>query len=593
MKYRSRKILAAAVAVLLVTGGIPASFAQTGTPSRGAGVIAAAAAADQNSPGEAAGDSSVTEETEASEGAAPAGDGQETAADEEVILQTAENPEPAAGQSFQGGAGGSGADTSVYGPEDYINNEVLVMDQEGNVTLQTFASEAELTAGLAALAEDENVALYQPNFTYESETVSSGVTDDTYAKHQWALENDGSFQGYRKKVSALKNADVDAQKAWEYYTPKRDVVIALVDTGVETSHSELSGSFWVNEDEIPGNGKDDDGNGYIDDVNGWNFFNSSNQVYTGSGDAHGTHCAGTISAAKDNGQGISGLADYSNIKIMTVKALGGADGSGTTLSLTRAIKYAEENGASICSLSLGTDSNDRLLYQAMKNSGMLFVVAAGNGDSAGNGINIDVRPSYPASYDLDNIITVGNLVADGTLHASSDYGAVSVDLAAPGTDIISTTVNGKYAYMTGTSMATPFVSAAAAMVYSANESLTLADTRRILLDTVKIDTALKNKVATGGILDCGSAVAFAVTGDTQDGDDAAADTKTPASEQGEKPSQQAVPAQPSRDFGSSPFTVIQLPSGSLSVWTGWSSRGFPIDLPQFWRIIWSMSDGSV
>lgn len=545
MRKKYTKIIAAALAMLMITGSAQCAFAQDG------------AAAD--------------------------------------ILQSAETPELTTGQDFGESGNEADAEPAEYELSDYENNEVLVMDQDGNITLQTFASEEELKAGLDDLAGDDSVAMYQPNFTYESEVVSASITEDTYSKDQWALENNGSFQGYRTRLTALKNADVDAEKTWQYYTPKRDVIIALVDTGVQTSHPELTGSFWVNEDEIPGNGKDDDGNGYVDDVDGWNFFNSSNKVYTGSTDAHGTHCAGTISAAKDSGEGISGLADYDNIKIMTVKALGGSEGSGTTLSLTRAIKYAEDNGASICNLSLGTETNDRLLYQTMKKSNMLFVVAAGNGNSAGTGIDIDKRPSYPASYDLDNIITVGNMKADGTLHESSDYGAVSVDLAAPGTDIISTTVNGKYAYMTGTSMAAPFVSAAAALVYSCNEELTLADTRQILLDTVKIDTAMKGKVATGGILDCGSAVAYAVTGDTQDeaeepdssGTPSSGRTETPAAQ---KPSGNQTP--PQRDFGSSPFEAIQFPSGSLSVWTGWSGWNIRMEIPQYFRIIMGMSLGS-
>lgn len=590
MRKKFTTIIAAAMAMFMLAGSAQCAFAQGSSGAKGAGVIAAAAAAEQEA--EAASQESGTA------GSADTGESEDTAGD---MLQGAETPELSTGQSFGESGNEADAEPAEYDLSDYENNEVLVMDQEGNVTLQTFDSEEALKDGLDVLAQDDSVALYQPNFTYESEAVSVSITDDSYSKDQWALENNGSFTGYRTRLAALKNADVDAEKTWKYYTPKRDVIIALVDTGVQTDHTELKGSFWVNEDEIPGNGKDDDGNGYVDDVNGWNFFNSSNKVYTGSTDAHGTHCAGTISAAKDNGEGISGLADYDNVKIMTLKALGGTEGSGTTLSLTRAIKYAEDNGASICNLSLGTETNDRLLYQTMKKSAMLFVVAAGNGNSAGTGIDIDKRPSYPASYDLDNIITVGNMKADGTLHESSDYGAVSVDLAAPGTDIISTAVNGKYSYMTGTSMAAPFVSAAAALVYSCNEELTLADTRQILLDTVKIDTAMKGKVATGGILDCGSAVAFAVTGDTQDeagaGDagDAGNASGTPSTGNTQTPSAQkpsGSQTQPQRNFGSSPFEGIPFPSGGLSVWTGWGGWNIRMEIPQFYRIIMGMSLGS-
>jgi subtilisin family serine protease len=386
-------------------------------------------------------------------------------------------------------------------------------------------------------------------------------------------------------VKSVSGVDISAEKAWKYYTPKRDVVIALIDTGVQYTHSDLSGSFWTNTNEIAGNGIDDDGNGYVDDVNGWNFFNNNNQVYTGETDAHGTHCAGTISAAKDNGEGIAGLADYDNIKIMTLKALGGSNGSGTTLSLARAIKYAEDNGASICNLSLGTETNDRILYSVMKNSKMLFVVAAGNGDGTGTGVDIDKRPTYPASYDIDNLITVANIEADGRIHSSSDYGKVSVDLAAPGTDIVSTTIGGKYAYMTGTSMAAPFVTAAAAMVYSTNSDLTLADTRNIILQTVKSDTSLTSKTSTGGMLDCGSAVAYAATGSTQSTDgENSIEVSNPSDTQQTTPAETAK--QPQRDFNSDPFYRSDTTSGGMNGWYRWNFR---IDFPQFFKVIMGIS----
>jgi subtilisin family serine protease len=466
------------------------------------------------------------------------------------------------------------------------------MYKNGDLDVLSYNSKEELEAGLELLDADENVDSYQPNFSYESEAVTQTVTltNDTYAKAQWALANNGTFTGYRTGVKAVSGVDIGAEKAWKYYTPKRDVVIALIDTGVQYTHSDLSGSFWSNTKEIAGNGIDDDGNGYVDDVNGWNFFNNNNQVYTGNTDAHGTHCAGTISATKDNTEGIAGLADYDNIKIMMLKALGGADGAGTTLSLARAIKYAEDNGASICNLSLGTETNDRILYSVMKNSKMLFVVAAGNGDGTGTGVDIDKRPTYPASYDIDNLITVANIEADGKMHASSDYGKVAVDLAAPGTDIVSTTIGGKYAYMTGTSMAAPFVTAAAAMVYSTNSELTLADTRNIILQTVKTNSSLTSKTSTGGMLDCGSAVAYAATGSTQNDDESESkvNLSNPSDTQSsqQQTTQTTTPVnQPKqqKDFSGSPFSIVNIPSGG---WYGWNVRA---EIPQFLRVIMGIS----
>ena len=299
---------------------------------------------------------------------------------------------------------------------------------------------------------------------------------------------------------------------------------------------------------------------------------------------------------------------------MMLKALGGENGEGTTLSLALAIKYAEANGATICNLSLGTDTNDKVLYRTMKKSKMLFVVAAGNGGEDGRGIDIDKKPSYPASYDLDNIITVANIKADGTLSASSDYGASSVDIGAPGTDIISTSAGGKYAYMTGTSMAAPFVTAAAAMVYSSNADLTLADTKNILLSTVQTDTALSGKTVSGGILDCGSAVAYAVTGSTQRDDDDGSISSQPsdsATNNGQDKNggqSQQIPSQgstgtpsngsrPGYDFSGDPFggnasdpfgsgwfSSISMPALDFSDLFGFHFR---IEVPRFIQIIMS------
>ena len=620
MKQKKKCIVAVILTVCFFSGSVSASFA-AGTSNvkslaKGAGVSAAVRAQNATKNAAAENEAAASEKTANGQSVQTAEKNAEKASQSaETVLDLSGTPELSMGASFAAEAqNASEKITETYALSDYVNNDILVMYQNGDIQLLHCDSQAALAEKIAELEADKTVTCFQPNFSYESDA-SAAITADTYSSAQWALKNDGSFSGYRSRVNALENADVSAEKAWEYYTPKREAIIALVDTGVQSAHEELSGSFWTNDDEIAGNGVDDDGNGYIDDVNGWNFYNNNNNIYTGSTDSHGTHCAGTISAAKDNNAGIAGLADYSNIKIMTLKALGGSDGSGTTLSLTRAILYAEKKGAVICNLSLGTDSNDRLLYQVMKKSNMLFVVAAGNGDASGRGVNIDRNPSYPASYELDNIITVANLTASGALHSSSDYGMTSVDIAAPGTDIISTNVSGKYAYMTGTSMAAPFVSAAAALVYTANENLTLADTRNILLNTVKKDTLLTNKIATGGILDCGSAVAYAVTGETQDesGDADSDAALTPEEEENREENTNVKQPEPESsddyrqpdkipqyDFGGDPFRSISSPfddgyfGGGWNSWNGWDSMwngwNFRIEIPQFFQIIrWSIA----
>lgn len=431
---------------------------------------------------------------------------------------------------------------------EYENGEVLVEYDDGTYQVLTYSDLDSLEQGLKDLAEDENVTLIQPNYAYESSDFS---TSDALAAQQWALHNDGTFYmeqqqnrfpvfdepfgrpsapgqwtqpkgpdrsgtpmnrlsglAYRaaaaQQTTAVAGIDINAQEAWEIYDGgSRDVVVALIDTGVDYSHEDLSGSIWVNENEIADNGIDDDGNGYVDDVQGWNFYGNSNQVYTGSEDSHGTHGAGTIIAAGDNQVGIAGVVQSENVKVMSLKVLGGSDGSGSTASIIKAIQYAEDNGASICNLSLGSSQDDRALYQAMANSGMLFVVAAGN-----DGADEDISPSYPAAYALDNIISVANLNCDGTLHYSSNYGADSVDLAAPGTYILSTTPEDSYSYMTGTSMAAPMVTAGAAMVYSYYNNVTLADVKEILLSTAAELDSLNGLTLTGGMLDLGAAMSF-------------------------------------------------------------------------------------
>lgn len=437
-----------------------------------------------------------------------------------------------------------GLTPSVPDPAAYTGGEILVLYQDGSCETVACQDNAALAETLAQLSARPDVALVQPNYTYESTALS---TSDPLVGEQWALDNDGSFQLEEQEnrypvfddpfdvpsapwqwiapwwmwsagsstagsiqVQAVPGIDIGLADAWRLYDGgSRDVVVALVDTGIDYTHEDLAGRIWTNTDEIPGNGIDDDGNGYVDDVYGWNFYSGTNDVYVGTEDAHGTHGAGTIAANAGNGVGIAGIVQSDHVKVMAVKALGGSDGSGTTASIIQAIQYAEANGAQICNLSLGSSQNDPALYRTIASSKMLFVVAAGN-----DGTDLETAPSYPASYDLDNLIAVANIRYDGELDPTSSYGAASVDLAAPGSYILSTTPGNTYSYMTGTSMAAPMVSAAAAMVYSAFPKATLADVKDILLASVHKLDSLTGRTATGGMLDLGAAMAGAVTAST-------------------------------------------------------------------------------
>ncbi|MBE5975697.1 MAG: peptidase S8 [Paenibacillaceae bacterium] len=364
---------------------------------------------------------------------------------------------------------------------------------------------------------------------------------DEFSTYQWGLKNDGEFRlielvqkfkyvdnlysevnnggnlsipkpgpgNYESKVThAVSGIDINIQPAWSLYDQaqnKRSVIVAIIDTGIDINHQELRNAIWTNPGEIDGDGIDNDGNGYVDDIHGWNFYSNNNKVFSGSEDSHGTHAAGTISASRGS-YGIAGITDNNYVKIMPLKALGGKEGVGSPDAVIKAIKYAEEKGASICNLSMGTTGYSEELAQTMKNSHMLFVVSCGNGGVSGLGYNTDVYPVYPASLPYDNIISVANILFDGTLSKDSNYGAASVDIAAPGTYILSTIPDNSYGYMSGTSMAAPMVTGVAAMLYSYRTDISLADVKTIILNSSrKLDT-LSGKVVSGGLLDAYSAL---------------------------------------------------------------------------------------
>lgn len=363
---------------------------------------------------------------------------------------------------------------------------------------------------------------------------------DAFATYQWGLKNDGEFHltqlqqdfsyagdhlggppgqnqsgsvGIPKAVgpgaydatvtNAVAGVDINILPAWNLYNKmdgKRTVIVAVIDTGIEYTHPELAHAMWINPGEIPGDGIDNDGNGYIDDIYGWDFYYGNNQTFVGLEDSHGTHAAGTISAGKGD-LGVTGITDNKYVKLMSLKALGGSQGAGSVDDVVAAIHYAEANGASICNLSFGTDLYDAKLEQTIAASKMLFVVASGNGDSDGNGYNIDEVPVYPAGYTSDNIISVANLMFDGNLSPSSNYGVVGVDIAAPGSYVLSTVPENQYGFMSGTSMAAPMVTGVAAMVLSSRGDIGVGDVKRAIMESAKKMAGLDGKVLSGGMVD--------------------------------------------------------------------------------------------
>jgi len=280
----------------------------------------------------------------------------------------------------------------------------------------------EIVAGLPA------VAYAEPNYFYIPQT----IPDDKEFSRLWYLENKGQQVNGRK---GTPGADISAQDAWDLETGSPEMVIAVIDSGVAVDHPDLKNNIWNNPEEIADNGIDDDENGYVDDVWGWDFVNSDNNPSDYSkdlyGDGHGTHVAGIIAAEGDNGIGATGV--MWRARIMPVQIFDLFENSpfnATTLVVLEALLYAVENGAKIINCSFGGSSFSRFLFEAYQeagNSGVLVVAAAGN-----DGRSNDAFPVYPASYSLDNIVSVAATDENDVLAAYSNYGAGTVDVVAPG-----------------------------------------------------------------------------------------------------------------------------------------------------------------
>jgi len=329
----------------------------------------------------------------------------------------------------------------------------------------------------------------EPNY----ERTFTAVMDPGYDK-QWGMNNTGQ---YISGVPGTPDVDVNIEGAWAQTKGSNSVVVAVIDSGVDISHPDLQNQIWKNPGEIPGDGIDNDRNGYVDDVNGWNFVDNNPRVFVNSDeDEHGTHVAGVI-AASHNQMGVMGVAP--RVKVMPLKIM--AHG-GYVSDVLKAIEYAKAKGVKIINMSFGGSDFSQAEYNLMKNTNALFVVAAGN-DSR----NIDgYFSSYPAAYDLPNIITVTAVNHRGEVPYWANYGTTHTDLAAPGVVIYSTLPGNSYGYYSGTSMAAPFVTGTAALILSKKPSASPVEIKNILLNNTTPLSSLSWKVNTGGMLNAGKAV---------------------------------------------------------------------------------------
>ncbi|WP_052692070.1 S8 family serine peptidase [Teredinibacter purpureus] len=331
---------------------------------------------------------------------------------------------------------------------------------------------------------NSNDAVYFAELNYK--LASFDIPDDPRLGELWGLHNEGQTGG-------SVDADIDAVEAWNIWQGSHNTVVAVIDTGIDYSHPELVGNIWVNDNEIPDNNVDDDLNGYVDDVHGYDFANGDGDPLDDND--HGTHVAGTIGATGNDGIGIVGVNHA--VKLMAVKFLSGS-GGGSTAQAIESIVYAVDNGATILNNSWGGGAESVALLNAIQyanDQDVLFVAAAGN-----RGTNNDALPSFPSGYEVDNIIAVAATDHNDLLASFSQYGLATVDLGAPGVDILSSVTGGGTSSFSGTSMATPHVAGVAALVKSYKTSLTTPELKAILLESVNPIDSLLGKTVTGGRL---------------------------------------------------------------------------------------------
>jgi subtilisin family serine protease len=345
----------------------------------------------------------------------------------------------------------------------------------------------------------------------------SGLVEIEYAEpdrvlyaDQTSAPNDPSFGQLwgMTKIGVMDNQpNAGEPGAWRQTTGSSNVTVLVIDTGVDYNHPDISANTWVNPGEIPGNGQDDDGNGYVDDVYGINAITNSGDPMDDQ--SHGTHCAGTIGAVGNNGVGVVGVSQQ--VKLAGCKFLS-ASGSGSTSGAIKCVEYGVRMGFTLTSNSWGGGGYSQGLKDAIDAAeaiGQLFVAAAGNSNT-----NNDVTPHYPSNYNNDNVISVASTTDTDGRSGFSCYGATTVDLGAPGSNILSTIHNNRYATYSGTSMATPHVAGAAALLYAGNPSLSGvsggAQVKRALMLTVDPISALAGKCVSEGRLNVGKAMEFLV-----------------------------------------------------------------------------------
>jgi len=370
----------------------------------------------------------------------------------------------------------------------------------------------ESVAGLKAIDDLDDADAYQtaatysrmpeveyaePNFEISLDDFSSNpvLPGDPRFSDQWALSNEGQRGG-------KAGADISATTAWSITTGDDDVVIAVLDSGVDYNHQDLANNIWTRPDNIPE--YTDDSAGTIQDLHGYSAIDNSADPMDENG--HGTHCAGIIGAEGGNDIGITGV--NWKIRIMPLKFMN-AGGFGTTKDAIEAINYVIDRrnkgvNVRVISASWGSTNKSRALEEVIKkayDAGILFVAAAGNATT-----DNDRRPHYPSNFNVGNVISVAALDRNDQLASFSNYGVKSVAIAAPGVDILSTWLGDEYEEKSGTSMATPVIAGVAGLIAANEPRISVDELRKRIVSSVDKIDALKNKVTSGGRINAAKAL---------------------------------------------------------------------------------------
>ncbi len=421
------------------------------------------------------------------------------------------------------------AEAALQGGGQFVAGEVIVKfrdgtsaDARGRALGRASAQVAEriVTARMRAGGDSEGITVVRSSMSVNAAVAAlRGSTDVEYAEPNWiyttdAVSNDpfytnGSLWGmYGAGSSPANQYGSGAAVAWAAgRTDCSNVFVGIIDEGYYHQHADLAANAGQNPGEVAADGVDNDGNGYVDDVYGWDFDGNNSSVFDGTTDDHGTHVAGTIGGVGGNGIGVAGVCW--NVKLLNAKFLGRR--GGTTANAVKAVDYFTDlkarHGMNLVatSNSWGGGGFSQALQDAIgraNTEGILFIAAAGN-----SSLNCETSSCYPAEYPNANVIAVASITSTGAMSSFSNYGSTTIDIGAPGSGVTSTVpasskgkVTSGYASYSGTSMATPHVSGAAALYAAYHPGASAATIKGAIMGSATPTASLAGRVVTGGRL---------------------------------------------------------------------------------------------